>query len=169
MKFAYPRLHYVIRSCFLFALLASMAAFTIAFSDISLFWPLVLIFIFAIFILLTNVSPLFTGHEINADGIILRNGMLFRARIPLGQIEKIERSRPRWKFKKIVLASGSSGLVLIKLKSEIRFKALLFRSSDEIIIDLVRPDEFVRLANEKLSQIGLSPVNSDGPGPELGN
>lgn len=169
MKFAYPRLHFIIRTAFLFALLACMMIFTIAFSDIGMFWPVLICILFFIFILITNVSPIFTAHELTENGITLRNGILFSRSFNFNEIMKIERTRPSLKFGKIKLASGTAGLVSIKLKSKTRFNSFLFRTSDEIIIDLVRPDEFVRMANQNSSQIGLAPVNADSPGSELGD
>jgi hypothetical protein len=145
-----------------------MLLFTVVFSDISLLWPVVIIFIFTIFILLTNISPMFTGHEITDHGIVLRNGILFSGSFGFDQIISVQRSQPAWRFGRIVLSSGTTGLVSIKLRTRIRFSSILFRNSDEIIIDLVRPDEFVRMANQKLSQVGFPPVEPDGPGTELG-
>jgi hypothetical protein len=168
MKFAYPRLHYIIRTVFLFALLASLMVFTLAYSDIGLLWPALIFILFLIFILITNVSPLFTTHELTENGVTLRNGVLFGRTFRFEQIARIERTRPSFRFGRIKLASGNAGLVTIKLKSRTRFNTFLFRTSDEILIDLVRPDEFVRLANQRLSQVGFPPVQPDGPGPELG-
>jgi|GEM_PF-3264373 len=168
-RFAYPRTHFIIRSVFLFALLASMMVFTLVFSDIGLLWPSLLLFIFTIFILLTNVSPIFTRHEITDDRIILRNGILFTGSFTIDEIASVTPSQRTFRFGRIKLASSTSNLVSIKLKSKRRFKSILFRTSDEMIIDLIRPDEFVHLANQRLSQVSLSPIQPDGPGPQLGD
>ena len=167
--FAYPRTHFLVRSAFLFALLVSMMVFTLVFSDIGLLWPSLLLFIFVIFILLTNISPMFTRHEITGDRIILRNGILYTGSFGFDQIESVQRSRSGFRLGRIVLASGASNRVSIKLKTKVRFSRILYRKSDEIIIDLIRPDEFVELANARLSQVGLAPIQADRPGPQFGN
>jgi hypothetical protein len=101
-----------------------------------------------------------TRHEITGEGIILRQGLLFTAVFPFEKIESVELSNTRlWAFglfqagarDRIVLASGNTNLVEIKLREKRRFSLLLWRSSKEIIIDVEKPGEFVRLANEKLT------------------
>lgn len=177
VKFAYPRVQFLIRTLTLSALLVCILIFTLTFSDV-LFWLSLFIFIFLLMIILTNLSPLFTEHEVDGQSIRLRQGILFSTQIPFSEVEGIERrAQPLWRLGvlrsrtrgRIVLASGNSGLVIIKLKARRRFRSLLFKNGDEIIIDLRRPDEFVRLVNERLSKVGLAPVNAHGPGPELGD
>jgi hypothetical protein len=103
--------------------------------------------------------------------------LLFRTLIPFAEIESVAPYRARlWAFGlfpagargRIVLASGNRNLVEIKLNRKIRFNYLLWRSSAEIIIDLVKPDEFVKMANEGLMrEIRLPPVLAHGPRPDL--
>lgn len=170
-------MQFLIRTLTLSALLVCILLFTLTFSD-ALLWLSLFIFIFLLMIILTNLSPLFTSHEIDDRGIRLRQGILFSTRIPYSEIEKIERrTDPLWRLGlirsrmryRIVLASGNGGLVIIRLKTRRRFRSLLFKTGDEIIIDLNRPDEFVRTVKGRLSKVPFSPVNTHGPGAELGD
>jgi hypothetical protein len=158
LKFSYPKRQFAIRALTLYCMLAAALAFT-ALSRVSLFWIIILFFIFFVFIFITNVSPLFTSHELAADSLMLRQGFAFSARFPFSNVEKVElHPEPLWTFMiqrrrvkgRIILAGGNAGLVAIRLKSGRRFGALLFRFGSELVIDLKQPEEFVKLVNEKL-------------------
>lgn len=162
-EFGYPKRQFAIRALALYCMLAAALVF-IALSKVSLFWIIILFFIFFIFIFITNVSPLFTGHELAADSIMLRQGFVFSARLPFSNVEKVElHPEPLWTFViqrrkvkgRIIMAGGNAGLVVIKLKKGRRFGALLFRFGSELVIDLKQPEEFVKLVNEKM---GISKV-----------
>jgi hypothetical protein len=163
MKFPYPRQHFFIRFMALTTMLAlaiymlwtptlpEMAAIRLAGFGAICF--------LAIGIL--TLTPLFTSHEMNDIGIHLRNGLNFNISIRFEDIASVEEigSRP-WTFGllpsasrgRVILANGNRNLVSIKLSASRRFRSLLGRSFDEIIIDLVNPDEFVKMANKKLQR-----------------
>ena len=175
VRFAYPRMQFLVRTLSLTALLVCILLFTLTFAD-TLFWLSVFIVIFLLMIVLTNLTPLFTVHEVGEEGVTLRQGILFSTHIPFSDIETVERrTEPLWRFGiirsrmrgRIVLASGNGGLVTITLKSRRRFRSLLFRSGSEIVIDLIRPEGFLGLVSERLAKVSLSPVDAHGPGPEL--
>jgi hypothetical protein len=160
MEFPYPRTQFGIRflaqSTFLAIILYLLAA-----PSVDSFWPVAFLATCFLAIVLVSVTPLFTHHEIADDGIRLRQGILFSIHIPFGDIEGVDEVHTKmWAFGllpvgalgRIVLANGNRNLVSIKLKDRRRFPTLLWKSGREIIIDLVNPGGFVRLANEKLQR-----------------
>jgi hypothetical protein len=158
MDFPYPRLQFGIRFCIMMCLLAAML-FLLARPDIDRTWLAFFGIVFFIATVLTTLTPMATGHEAGDGAIVLRQGLLFRESIPYGDIQSVQRLETRlWAWglfpagawNRIVLASGSRNLVEIKLKEKRRFGMLLWRSSKEIIIDLDRPDDFVKMVTEKL-------------------
>lgn len=159
MKFTYPRLHFAIRFFVLLGLLVCILLL-MTIPDMNWAWLVIFSAVFFTAITIVTFSPMLTVHEINETEIILRQGLLFTATFTFSAIESIESIQTRlWAFGlfpagargRIVLASGNRNLVSVKLKNRKRFGLLLWRSSKEIIIDLERPDEFVKLANEKLN------------------
>lgn len=160
VKFAYPRSQFLIRTLVLSAMLAFIVAFALTLRGMNWFWPAVFFFIFFSFIIITNISPLFTKHQLDGEAVTLRQGLLFHSRLLFSEIESVEKQdHPLWKFavpssrarSRIVVASGNRGLVLIRFKARKRFKSLLFRSATEIIIDLENPDRFIESVRERLS------------------
>ena len=157
MNFHYPRFTYIVRTAGLLAILACII-FLMGMAEINIYWLLGFALIFFIAILITTITPIFTQHEINANGILLKQGMIFKASFTLLHIEAVEIYSLKLSVldmvsfrKRIVLASGTKGLVRIKLNHKRRFGMLLLRRADEIIIDLEKPEEFVKLANEHLN------------------
>ncbi len=127
-------------------------------AEININWLMGFSLTFFMAILITTVTPMFTHHKIDANGILLKQGMIFKASFPFSNVEVVEICGMKFSIfnlvsirNKIVLASGIKGLVRIKLNHKRRFGMLLLRRADEIIIDLEKPDEFVKLANEHLN------------------
>jgi len=156
MKFSYPKQMFAIRAMALLAMLACILLI-MGNADIQIIWLLgfALSFVMAVFI--TTITPMFTQHEIDADSIKLNQGAVFKTRFLFSDIETVEIYCIKPKIisllstkNKIVLASGNKGLVKIKLNHKRRFGMLLLRKADEITIDLDKPEEFVKLANEHL-------------------
>jgi len=159
MKFGYPKTMFIIRAVAMLAILACIL-FIMNMAGIDHCWLLGFAGIFMAAMLITVVSPLFTWHEIDTDGIRLRQGMILKTCFPFLHIESVETHTMRSGIlgliptrRRIVLASGSVGLVRIKLNHRRRFGMLLLRQADEIIIDLEEPGEFVRMANERLDEL----------------
>ena len=157
MKFRYPRVQFLIRFLALSAILAALL-FLLMQPGASMLWLLCFCAVFIAAIAAVAVTPMFTCHEISPDGIVLRQGILFSAMFPFSEILDVQRHQaPLWSFGfvprgvkgRIVLANANRNLVSIKLKERRRFGMLLMRSADEIIIDLEKPDEFVRMASDK--------------------
>lgn len=158
MEFRYPKLQFIVRFFLMMIMLVGLT-FLLMIPDAGSVWPAAFAAVFFVAAAVTTLSPIFTSHELTDEGILLRHGLLFRTSFPFSDILAVESFSARlWAFGvmpagargRIVLASGNSGLVSVKLKERRRFGMLLLRSSDEIIIDLDRPDEFVKMANEKL-------------------
>ena len=156
MNFRYPTFTYIIRTAGLLAILACII-FLMGMAEININWIMGFALVFFMAILITTITPIFTQHEIDANGILLKQGMIFKASFPFSHIEIVEIYGMNSSIlglistrKKIVLASGNNGLVMIKLNHRKRFGMLLLRKADEIIIDLEKPEEFVKLANENL-------------------
>jgi len=157
MKFPYPRLHFGIRFFLLLGMLASLL-FILGIPGTDRIWLAVFGLLFFIAISIVTLTPMMTQHEITGEGIILRQGVLFRATFSFGEIESVELSQARlWILGlfptgargRIVLANSNRNLVSIKLKTRRRFGMLLLQSANEIIIDLEKPGNFVELANKK--------------------
>ena len=160
MKFSYPKLQFGIRFLLLVGILAPLLL-VMRVPEIDNVWLGVFGIIFFIAISLVTLTPMLTRHEITDEGIILRQGLLFKSAFRFKEIETMELFQPRsWAFSlfqadakgKIVLASGNRNLVKIKLRNKRRFGLLLWRSSKEIIFDVNKPEDFVKLANEMLAR-----------------
>ncbi|MFO7618754.1 MAG: hypothetical protein R6W91_03765 [Thermoplasmata archaeon] len=161
VKFPYPRQHYIIHFMILTAMLV-IAIFLLPAPDgIAGGYFIAFCAMCFISIIVLTITPLFTAHEMNNVGIHLRNGLVFTISIRFEDVSGVEvaGSRP-WAFGfiptasrgRVILANGNRNLVSIKLKRPRRFRSLLGRSFDEIIIDLVSPDDFVKMANEKIQR-----------------
>jgi hypothetical protein len=160
MNFPYPRLHFGIRALMFFGILA-IVLFLLAVPDANPAWLWAFGAVGFLAIFLVSVTPMFTHHRVTDSAINLRQGLLFSATFRFGEIEAVERLEtgirafgmlPLGARGRIILANGNRNLVSIKLKARRRFPMLLWKSGREIIIDLVRPDEFVKAAKEKLQR-----------------
>lgn len=154
MEFRYPRQMFAIRAMALLAILACIL-FIMVIADTNTGWLLGFSAIYMMAALITTITPMFTRHELDSDGIRLRHGLVFNTSFSFGHIETVESFArgagllgPAPRRGRIVLASGNKRLVRIKLNHSRRFGMLLLRQADEIIIDLEKPDEFVKLANQ---------------------
>ncbi len=156
MKFSYPKIMFIIRTMTFLAILTCIL-FLISMGWISNVWLMGFSGVFILAILVAHTSPMFTQHEISNEGIRLKHGLNLNTIFPYDHIETVEIHTSKIGFlgpisrrNRIVLASGKNGLVRIKLNHKKRFGMLLMKKGDEIIIDLDKPDEFVKLANNFL-------------------
>lgn len=159
MKFRYPRLMFAIKAVVFLAILACILYF-MGLAEVSLAWLMGFSFVFCLTVFIAHITPMLTQHEINSKGITLRQGMIFNDGFAFGHIKNVEIHAsgggffgPVSKRNNIILASGNKGLVTVRLNHKKRFGMLLLRRADEIIIDLEKPEEFVRLANEHLNSL----------------
>ena len=156
MKYHYPRLMFAIKAMAFLAILACII-YLMGLAEVSLAWQMGFSIIFVITIFIAFITPMLTRHEINNDGITIRQGAIFNTCFHFHLVDKVElQSSSTGLFGqvsgrgKIVLATGNKNMVRIKLNHKKRFGMMLMRKADEIIIDLEKPEEFVNLANEHL-------------------
>jgi hypothetical protein len=157
-RFAYPRLQFAVKSLALLTFLGLLLLLLNVLSDADWQWSALFAALFLAGILVVGISPMMTAHEVTGEGIRLRQGLVlsrFIAFEDIAELKRVSRSLlrlglPLANRRQIVLAGGPRGLVLIVLKRRQRFGSLLFRSSHEILIDLIRPDEFLEAVSRAL-------------------
>ena len=167
MRFAYPKMHFLIRFAAMTAILVlavyiflhSSASATETPGHASVYSAKIVgaAIIGLVAISAMTLAPLFTSHEMDDIGIHLRNGIEFSISIRFDEIEAVETLEtgswtfgllPGFRSGRVVLANGSRNLVSIKLKQRKRFRSFLGRSFGEIVVDLMDPDGFVKAAND---------------------
>ncbi|MDD4308271.1 MAG: hypothetical protein PHU53_05630 [Thermoplasmata archaeon] len=154
MRFSYSKADFIIRfGAGAMVLVIMLAVLSVPGVDMLVLWGFGAIALGFMAIIL--LSPLATDHEVADSSIILRQGMQFSASIPFSEVAAVESvSIPIMSSAarkgRIVLTGSRRNLVMIKLKRPRRFSQLLWRSSDEILLDVHRPEEFLKLVNEKL-------------------
>lgn len=153
MKFAYPHHMFAVKGLAMLAMLACIV-YLLGAAGIDMLWLIVFSVVFCIMVFVLFFSPFFTEHEIEGDGIILRQGLIFSISLPFARVERVGEFKagtgplgPVSRRGRIVIASTARNLVTIKLDHKRRFGMLMLRKADEIIIDLNEPDEFIKLAN----------------------
>ncbi len=158
MRFRYPVSMFIIRSLALFIFLGIVDWLMVS-MELSGDWILGFSLVFGLAIFITMLTPVFTSHEINSQGIILRQGLLFRLSFPFSSVESVESFRsPGFLFglvsrrDRIMLASTTRGLVRIKLNHRKRFGMLLLRRAEAFIIDLREPERFIKMAREYIPE-----------------
>ena len=126
--------------------------------DVTLY-IMIFAFLFILSIFLFGISPLTTSHQIDPSGILLRQGILFKIELGWDEISSLERLEDRklglglsssiWK-PLIPLTIQKNNLILIKLNQSTRFSSVLWKKSEEILIDVNDPDGFVSRAEKYL-------------------
>ena len=103
-------------------------------------------------VVVLGASPILTSHSIDDDMLVLRQGWYFKARVPLGEIEKVERMEKGPKkvgvffppFGDAVhVTSRSEGLIVLTLKKERRFALVLGKKVRRVVFDAVDGDALV--------------------------
>ena len=133
MKFQYPRLMFGIKAMAFLAILICIL-YLMEMAEVSVAWLAGFSVIFILTILIAYITPMLTQHEIDSNGITLRQGLIFNTSFPFHLIESAEPYTSNVGFLgvisrrgRIVLANGSKGLVIIKLNHMKRFGMLLLR------------------------------------------
>ena len=120
-------------------------------------WISIITILFISILLVFGISPLLTKHQIAEDKIILRQGLYFKAVVPIKNVKDIGftdiNAKIGIKFsltKPILYVTTSKiGLISIKLKGQRRFGYAWWKSADEIIFNVDNPKRFIRLVEEK--------------------
>lgn len=125
----------------------------------TLLWLIIFIVLFILAIILVGISPMLTKHSINVNHLNLRQGLLFNAKIPWTKIESIDVVEfESWRYgvsaslfkARIFIATRKFNLISIKMRQKKRFKSVLWKLADEIIIDVNEPDMFISEAMKYL-------------------
>ncbi|MFQ5884050.1 MAG: PH domain-containing protein [Thermoplasmata archaeon] len=125
------------------------------FLGISLLGSGAIVGLYAIFVVISSVSPFLTSHTLTPDHLILRQGWYFKTTIPTKDIDSVEKteeySKVGVKFaltrKRLYVTASRYGLVQIVLKEPKRFPLALGKKADEIVIDVERSSRFIELAD----------------------
>lgn len=121
----------------------------------------------AIIVLVWGISPLTTDHQLDSQGITLRQGWYFKATIPLDLIEGVERVEKgplrTGVFFKIIrstlyVTTRRTDLIFLHLKREKRFSWALGKRTDKVIFDTKDNRRSIRLINDLR---GLTPSSPD--------
>jgi len=107
--------------------------------------------IFAVYILIWGLSPLFTNHWLTTTRLILRQGWYFSGRFLLRDIESVAKFeghvplglRAPLGRHRLYVTGSQVGLVTVKLREPRRFVAVLGASADEIVFDVDSQDAFL--------------------------
>ena len=99
-----------------------------------------------------------TSHELGTSGILLRQGILFKIELGWDEISSVNRQEDKGPFgitaslgKPVIpLTTQKQNLIQIKLNQSTRFSSVLWKKSEEILIDVNDPDGFVSRAEKYL-------------------
>ena len=115
-----------------------------------------------VLILVFSISPILTAHQISDQEMVLKQGVYFRAKIPLESIKSVRRidSGPRrtgtWFriFGKVLyVTTRRYDLVEIQLRSDQRFGWALWKSADRVVFDTLDNARFLHVMEER----GITP------------
>lgn len=124
---------------------------------VDIMWIAIITILFISILLVFGVSPLLTKHEIAEDKIILKQGLYFKAVVPIDNIKDVEPTKInarigiKFSLTKLILYVTTSriGLISMKLKKQMRFGYAWWKKTDEIILNVDNPEEFIRLVEER--------------------
>ncbi|MBC7107885.1 MAG: hypothetical protein H5T41_03725 [Methanomassiliicoccales archaeon] len=126
------------------------------------------LFLEAAVLFLFGVTPLLTYHEILDDQLFLRVGWIFRASIPIANIERVERIERgpiirtgvffRLSSPELFITSRGYDLIGIKLREKQRFPWALGKKADKIIFDVLDADTLINLLETRLKSIHANRV-----------
>ena len=129
--------------------------------------------LFAAYITVWGLSPLFTVHWLTTTRLIVRQGWYFRAVFPLRGIESVSKFeghvplgiRASISRQRLYVTGSQVGLVSVKLRVPRRFWAVLGMSADEIVFDVDSPDAFLEAFGARKDS--LAPVEPERAGAYL--
>jgi hypothetical protein len=113
----------------------------------------------AVFFVVLGMSPFWTEHSIDGEGIILRQGWHFRIRVPLENVKAINFIDEVPKRLGIFVAqsrgtlnitSSNQGLVSLKLRRPQQFASVFWRKADMIVLDVKDREGFRRALEKEL-------------------
>jgi membrane protein YdbS with pleckstrin-like domain len=162
---AYMRLGYSKTTFLPPLLLLSMAAvFLVAMANVLMSLDLVAT-VFAgvvafILVLFVGVSPFLASHEIAQGSIILRQGWLFKAKIPLSEVSRIEEVENgplrtgvffELRGSSLYVTTQRHRLIMLRLRNPRRFGYALGKRADRVYFDTTEHTRAVRALSEMLT------------------
>ncbi|NYT12215.1 MAG: hypothetical protein GKC03_06655 [Methanomassiliicoccales archaeon] len=115
-----------------------------------------------VLIIVFSISPILTAHQLSNHEIVLKQGIYFKANIPLECIKSVRRidSGPRrtgiWFkiFEKVLyVTTRRYDLVEIQLRSDQRFGWALWKTADRVVFDTLDNARFLHAMEER----GITP------------
>lgn len=115
-----------------------------------------------LFLVVFGISPLLTSHEIVNRTLVLKRGLVFRAKIPLTNIDQIIRVQKgpvrRGVFFSIVrpelfVTSARYNLIRLNLKRKQRFVWALGKKAEVVYFDVIDTDGLLRVLENHIKSI----------------
>ncbi len=113
-----------------------------------------------------GISPFLTDHELTDRELVLRQGLLFKAVIPLRDIRGVKEidTGPAktgvffaYRGTSIYVTSQKSTLILVELRSMRRFRWALAKKADRVYFDVIDHSRLVRMLNERIIPASRAP------------
>ena len=120
----------------------------------------------ALFFIVVGMSPFWTGHSIDENDIVLRQGWHFNVRIPLDNVKAInfidEAPKDRILFISqtggtLNITASKRDLISLKLRRPQRIASVFWRKADEIIFDVLDREGFRQAFEKALLATRASP------------
>jgi len=117
------------------------------------FLAIILLLELALFLVL-GLSPLFTEHELLDDVLVLRQGLYFRAQVPIGEIRKVSRlikgpARTGVFFRllssTLFVTTRRTDLIEVELQRKRTFGWALGKKADRIVFDVEETNALIKL------------------------
>jgi len=106
-----------------------------------------------------GISPFLTDHEITDRELILRQGLLFKAVIPLRDVSGVKEIDVgpaktgvffQYRGSSIYVTAQKSNLILVELRTTRRFGWALAKKADRVFFDVLDQPRAVRMLNERI-------------------
>jgi hypothetical protein len=150
-SFGYPRQVFYLRT--LVGAMATLTALALTLlQSLAPFYSALVVLLPLTYGLIYGVSPLFTHHSIREGRLHLRQGVYFRASIPLEDVAAVrevsDARRPGvgWDRKRraVQVTSSRLGVLELRLKRPLRFPYVLGRRSGRVLLNVDNPGGFIR-------------------------
>ncbi|MCX8013530.1 MAG: hypothetical protein N3A02_04470 [Rectinema sp.] len=140
----------------------SLMAMTVDIFGIGSWTFMVLCLVCLIFLIIFGISLLLTSHEIIDNSLILKKGVVFRAKISLANIEQItlveKGPSRRGIFFSIVrpelfVTSSRYNLIRLKLRKKQRFFWALGKKAEVVFFDVVDTEKLIQILRDRVETI----------------
>jgi len=132
----------------------------IVIGPVNIMWTAIIVILFIFILLVFGISPLITKHEIAEGKIILRQGLYFKAVVPIKNVKEMGftdinvKKGIKFSITEPILYVTTSkiNLIYIKLKRQRRFGYAWWKRADEIIFNIDNPKKFIDSVEEKMEK-----------------